>query len=43
MSFPNAEDLKEENIEPDFCPDYPYGGLVDRYDIERDEEEETNE
>lgn len=41
MSF-NAEDLQEENIEPDFDPGYPYGGSVEPYDIERDNQGEQD-
>lgn len=38
MSFQNL-DLKEEEPEPDYSPEYPFGGLVEPYDLERDEED----
>jgi hypothetical protein len=42
MSF-QAEDLQEEKIEPDFDPGYPFGGSVEEYDIDRENQEEDEE
>lgn len=44
----NAEDFQLEDQEPDFEPEHPFGGTVDDYDINRenqlmDEEDEECE
>lgn len=41
MSF-QPENFDQEPQEPDFTPDYPFGDMTERYDIERDEEEDDD-